>query len=47
MTFQIKISQFFNLSEPNNGNETNTDIFPRGILKSHIILIGRKILIFP
>ena len=28
----------------NNGNETKSDIFPRDILKSDIIFIGRKIL---
>ena len=29
---------------PNNRNETKSDIFPRDILKSGIIFIGRKIL---
>ena len=29
---------------PNNGNETKSDIFPRGIFKSDIIFIGHKIL---
>ena len=29
---------------PNNGNETKSDIFPWDIFKSDIILIGRKIL---
>ena len=29
---------------PNNGNETKSDIFPRDIFKSDIIFIGRKIL---
>ena len=29
---------------PNNGNETKADIFPRCIFKSDIIFIGRKIL---
>ena len=29
---------------PNNGNGTKSDIFPRDIFKSDIILIGLKIL---
>ena len=29
---------------PNNGNETKSDIFPWDIFKSDIIFIGRKIL---
>ena len=29
---------------PNNGNETKSDIFPWNIFKSDIIFIGRKIL---
>ena len=29
---------------PNNGNETKSDIFSRDIFKSDIIFIGRKIL---
>ena len=28
---------------PNSGNETKSDIFPRDIFKSAIIVIGRKI----
>ena len=29
---------------PNSGNETKSDIFPRDIFKSDITFIGRKIL---
>ena len=29
---------------PNNGNKTKSDIFPRDIFKSDIIFIDRKIL---
>ena len=29
---------------PYNGNEIKLDIFPRNILKSEIVFIGRKIL---
>ena len=32
---------------PNSGNETKSDIFPRKIFKSDIIFIGHKILNMP
>ena len=35
---------FMTKVNPNNRNETKSDIFPRDVLKSDIIFIGRKIL---
>ena len=34
MTLKIKISCIMTKVNPNNGNETKLDIFPRGIFKS-------------
>ena len=37
MAFKIEIFQFYDKSEASNGNETKSDIFPRGIFKSDTI----------
>ena len=42
MTFKIEI--FMNKVNPNNGNETKADNFPRDILKSDIIFHWLQIL---
>ena len=39
-----KFLSFMTKVNPNNGNETKSDIFPRDIFKSDIIFIGHKIL---
>ena len=39
-----KFLNFMATVNPNNGNEKKSDIFPRAIFKSDIILIGMKIL---
>ena len=39
-----KFLNFMTKVNPNNGNKTNSDIFPMDIFKSDIIFIGRKIL---
>ena len=44
MTLKLKFLNFMTQVNPNNGNETKSDIFPWDIFKSDIILIGRKIL---
>ena len=44
MTFKIDFLNFMTRVNPNSGNETKSDIFPRKIFKSDIIFIGHKIL---
>ena len=42
MTFKIEISQFYDYSELNNGNETKLDTFSWDIFKSDIIFHWSK-----
>ena len=44
MTFKIDFLNFMTRVNPDSGNETKSDIFPRKIFKSDIIFIGHKIL---
>ena len=41
---KLTFLNFMTKMNPNNGNETKSDIFPRDIFKSDIVFIGRKIL---
>ena len=40
MAFKIEILSFMTKVNPNNGNETESDIFPGGIFKFDIFFIG-------
>ena len=43
MTLKIEISHFMTKVDPNNGNETKSDILPWDIFKSDVIFFSQKI----